>query len=1022
MKSSRSITLVFVFLFVVVKYACALDPDRHISQYGHATWRLQDGFFSSPNSITQTKDGYIWIGTLNGLVRFDGVRFSPWTPPKGQSLPDTRITSILGTRDGSLWIGTTAGLSRLKDGELVNYSSMPIGISSIIEDHTGTVWATRYNVRDGKGPLCRAGEKELQCFGEHDGIPVNYGVGLNEDSLGNLWIGSYMLCRWRPGSSATTYFAEELKSLKGDPGVLDIAAGPAGSLWAALEGTGPGLGVRQYVDGKWSSYMARGFDGSRVSAHALFLDRDKSLWVGTEAQGMYRIHNGQAEHYQTTDGLTGDFVAGLFQDREGNLWIATNGGVDFFRDTPVISYSTHEGLSSDSTNSVLASSDGSVWVGNREALDILHEGKISILSARQGLPGLAVTALFEDHNHCLWLGTSHKLATYEHGKFTEIRNADGSVFRTELFSITEDVNHDIWVVTEGHHLFRVRDRKVIEEIPLHDIQYSDWLAADQKSGIWLDSFGNKLAHYHDGHLDIVVLPYHGTKILKTRSLFVDSDNSIWAATTDGLFRWKDGQSSALDVRNGLPCSAMFSLVKDNHGSYWLYTQCGLLKITEQEIAAWRSQPESKVTVQVFDGLDAAQPGSASAQPKVSKSPDGRLWFVNGIVLQTVDPDHLFRNDLAPPVHIEGIVANRQDYQPRDQLHLPALMRDLEIDYTALSFPVPRRVRFRYKLEGHDAAWQDPGTRRQAFYSDLAPGNYRFRVIACNNDGVWNDEGASLSFIIPPAWYQTHWFQGLCVAFGIFLVWVLYRLRVQQIAAAINARFDERLDERTRLAREFHDTLIQTIQGSKMVAEDALDESTDPARMRRALEKLAVWMGQATQEGRAALNSLRASTTQRNDLAEAMQRAVDDCVVRGSMTGSLSVEGSVSEMHPIVRDEIYRIGYEAIHNACMHSGASHLTVHLRYAQNLFISVHDNGKGIPPEVLAKGREGHFGLQGMRERAARIGAKLNLSSSPASGTKIELTVPGNIVFRHRTLMQVLLKKIRVLFPKPVQTTIPH
>ena len=1012
MKNSRTTTFVLV-LFFAVRSVCALDPNRDISQYAHSAWRLQDGFFSTPNSITQTADGYIWLGTLNGLVRFDGVKFVPWIAPKGQSLPDTRITSILGTRDGSLWIGTVAGLSRLKDGELLNYSHMPIGISSIIEDHTGTVWVTRYSVRDGKGPLCRAAGKELQCFGESDGIPVNYGIGLNEDSLGNLWIGSYMLCRWRPGSSATTYFKEELKHLKGDPGVLDIAAGPSGSLWAALEGAGPKLGVRHYVDGKWASYVVPGFDGSLVNGHTLFLDRDKVLWVGTETQGLYRVHGDMADHYRSVDGLTGDSVAGIYQDREGNLWVATNGGVDFFRDTPVVSFSTHEGLSSAGTRSVLASSDGSVWVGNQEALDVLREGKISTISARQGLPGQDGTALFEDHNHRLWIGTGEKLVIYEHGRFQEVRNSDGSAFRVEggLFAITEDVDHDIWAMAGGHHLFRIRDQKVREEIPLNGIQFCNWLAADKKAGIWIGSVGNKLAHYHDGHLDIVQLTYRGAIVLRTRSLFVDSDNSIWAATTVGLFRWKDGHINVLDTRNGLPCSSIFSLVNDDQGSYWLYAQCGLLKITALELAKWKSQPDSKVAVESFDALDAVQAGSANAQPKASKSLDGRLWFVNGIALQMIDPSHLHRNDIVPAVHIEGLVANHQDYQLQKHLRLPALIHNLEIDYTALSFSVPRRVRFRYRLEGYDAGWQDPGTRRQAFYNDLRPGKYRFRVIACNNDGVWNETGEALDFNIAPAWYQTGWFMVLSVAFGILIVWILYRLRLQQVAAGINARFDERLDERTRMAREFHDTLLQTIQGSKMVADDALDEP-NPVRMRHALERLSTWMGQATQEGRAALNSLRASTTQRNDLAEALLRAVDDCLARGSMGGSFSIEGTVAEMHPIVRDEIYRIGYEAIRNACLHSRATRLAVQLRYAQDLVLSVHDNGKGIDSGILASGKEGHFGLQGMRERATRIGAKLNLSSSSDSGTAIVLTVPGNVIFQRENLVRTFLIKIKGLF----------
>jgi signal transduction histidine kinase len=310
--------------------------------------------------------------------------------------------------------------------------------------------------------------------------------------------------------------------------------------------------------------------------------------------------------------------------------------------------------------------------------------------------------------------------------------------------------------------------------------------------------------------------------------------------------------------------------------------------------------------------------------------------------------------------------------------------------------VPQKVHFRYMLEGHDAGWEEPGTRRQAFYSDLSPGTYRFRVVACNGDGIWNETGATLAFSVAPAWYQATWFRFLCSATAIFVVWVLYRLRVRKIARAISARFDERLAERTRLARELHDTFLQTIQGSKMVADDALEQSADPVRMRRAMERLSVWLGQATEEGRAALNSLRTSTTERNDLAEALQRATEDDLVPSAMTVTFSVVGEAREMHPIVRDEVYRIGYEAIRNAAMHSRASRLEVELKYAQDLMIRVSDNGIGIDPAVADQGKDGHFGLQGMRERAARIGGKLTLVSSATSATEITLVVPGGIVFR--------------------------
>jgi signal transduction histidine kinase len=454
----------------------------------------------------------------------------------------------------------------------------------------------------------------------------------------------------------------------------------------------------------------------------------------------------------------------------------------------------------------------------------------------------------------------------------------------------------------------------------------------------------------------------------------------------------------LDRRNGLPCDRIFSMVKDRHGSVWLYAQCGLLRIEAAEFARWRHDPQTIVTMMALDGRDGAHPGMQTvAQPSATRSADGRLWFMNGLMVQSVDPDHLYQNHVLPPVHIEGLVADGKQYSPDNQLRLPALTRDLEIDYAALSYSVPQKVHFRYLLEGHDTKWQEAGERRQAFYTDLGPGKYRFRVMGSNNDGVWNEEGASLQFSVLPAWYQTTWFKFAFGAAIVFTIWALYRLRVRQVAHALSMRFDERLAERTRIARDLHDTFLQTVQGSKMVADDALDTPYDTSRMRKALEQLSAWLEQAIEEGRAALNSLRTSTTVTNDLAEGLRRATEAASGSQEMAVAVSVVGEAREMHPIVRDEVYRIGYEAIRNAQAHSHGSSLAVELRYAHDLELRVRDNGVGIDPTVIDHGKNGHFGLQGMQERAARIGGKLSIVSSAQSGTNVTLVVPGAITFVH-------------------------
>jgi len=325
---ARSSLNLWVCLVIVVLCipANALDPNRHISQYGHTVWRVQDGAIDPAGEITQTADGYLWLGTWNGLLRFDGVKFVPYAPP-GLNLPTRGFTFLLGARDGSLWIGMRSGLSRLKDGRLQVYTRPEdhSGISTILQDHEGTIWVTRYSLAPGEGPLCRVEGNGLHCYGEADGIPVRYGLGLTEDKSGNIWFGSTVLCRWRQGS-ATTY----LNELRGHPnardGVIDVAAGSSGEMWAATDGVGQDLGIRHFSGGKWSAYVIPGLDGTNVLSHALFVDRTQSLWIGTEQNGLYRVHDGIVDHYGTADGLSGDSVSDFFEDHEGNLWVGTNGG------------------------------------------------------------------------------------------------------------------------------------------------------------------------------------------------------------------------------------------------------------------------------------------------------------------------------------------------------------------------------------------------------------------------------------------------------------------------------------------------------------------------------------------------------------------------------------------------------------------------------------------------------------------------------------------------------------------------
>ncbi|HTD55658.1 MAG TPA: two-component regulator propeller domain-containing protein [Silvibacterium sp.] len=983
--------------------AWAVDPATLISQYAHSTWHVADGTIAgSPNTIAQTSDGYMWIGTELGLVRFDGARFVQWNPPSGERLLDSRIYSLLGTEDGSLWIGTNYGLYRWKDGKLTNFAGLSGRVEALVEDNAGSIWLARTRIVDTMGPVCRVRDGQLTCFGTDDKVPFANVLQLASSREGYLWLAGYSeVSRWKPGVSVE-YFRNQPRKTEGIPLFKAITTGPDGSIWAVISGREPVLHIQHFVQGSWISqaFPAVPVENSQITA--LFVDPTGALWIGTSLSGFFRVQDGHTEHYDRTDGLSSNSILKFYQDVEGTLWVVTSAGIDNFRDLHVLSYSMRQGLASDGAISVVASRDGGLWVlSNYYSIQKLTDGKFVTILPRPGMEG-HVSVIFEDHSGTLLIGFENGLYGYRDGAFYPVLRDDGAQLGL-VFSMTEDAHHHLWV-RDGPYLDELSEGRVVRELTSPQIPTGYILTALPDGSVALGLVSGDLLVFRDGTAHSIPSNETGNTS-QIRDLAVDPDGTLWGTTMNELVSWKDGVRRNLTVRNGLPCEGIFALLEDESHGIWLYSRCGLIRIARSELDRWWRNPDVVVQTKLLDEGDGVQPGLTSLKPQAARTSDGRLWFANGRVVQVFDPAHEHRNAIPPSVQIEGVIADREPFSPADGLRLPPVTRDLEIEYTALSYVAPQKVFFRYRLEGRDTRWQEPGGRREAFYSDLGPGRYRFHVIACNNDGVWNEVGTMLAFSIAPAWYQTLWFQAACAALILGVVWIVYRLRVRQIALAMNQRFDERLDERTRLARDLHDTLLQTIQGSKMVADDALEQSADPVRMRHALEKLSDWMGQATVEGRAALQSLRASTTERNDLAEALRRATESDLIPASMSVNFSVAGPGSEMHPIVRDEIYRISYEAIRNAAVHSGASRLDVELRYAQDLTVRVRDNGVGIDPEILDRGRPGHFGVQGMRERSARIGGKLTVMSSGGGGTEFQLVVPGGIIFQRASPRRLTL-----------------
>jgi signal transduction histidine kinase len=488
----------------------------------------------------------------------------------------------------------------------------------------------------------------------------------------------------------------------------------------------------------------------------------------------------------------------------------------------------------------------------------------------------------------------------------------------------------------------------------------------------------------------------------------DQDGTLWAATEGGLSRVKNGRVATLTSKNGLPCDTVHWVVEDDAHSFWLYTACGLVRIARPELDAWAIDPKRTIQVTVFDTSDGVRSrwDTSGANPGVAKSADGKLWFLPGDGVSVIDPRHLSINKLPPAVHIEQVKADGKTYDLSRGVRLPALVRDIRIDYTALSFVAPEKVRFRYKLEGQDPEWREVVNDRQVQYSNLKPRHYRFRVTGCNNTGVWNETGDTLDFSVDPAYYQTGWFQAGCVAAFLGVLWGLHRLRLHQIAQEFNVRLEERVNERTRIARDLHDTLLQSFHGLifRFQAADNLLPAR-PGEAKQTLESAIDDAAQAITEARDAVYELRSSTVVTDDLAAAVKAlgvelAAHHTTADGnqdSPTFLVEVEGTPHDLHPILRDEVYRIAGEALRNAFRHARARRIEAEIRYDdRELRVRIRDDGSGIDPSVLQEGRAGHWGLAGMRERAGRMGGQMDLWSDLGAGTEVELRIPASIAYQ--------------------------
>jgi PAS domain S-box-containing protein len=640
-------------------------------------------------------------------------------------------------------------------------------------DVDGSIWVVRGD-NGVSEPLCHVTEDTVQCFGKADGIPITPLDAVLSDGDGGFWLGGQTaLVHWQAGVSET--YPLQGVVANGAPGILSLARGPDGIVWVGVFSDGAGHGLARLEEGAVRSFVTPTFDGSKLHVFALRVDHDGNVWAGTDSDGLLRVHGNAVDRYARPEGLSGSFVRVFFEDREGSVWAATNHGIDKFHDPRVTSFTAAEGLSGDSVVGLLAGRDGTIWVANSDSLDRIVRG--SVTSVRW--PGQQVSSLLEDRRGDLWVGANDGLYLFTDGRFRRLPEPDHQPLGL-IFGLIEDTGGNVWAhcfCGGTGKLLRIRDFLVQEEFSPPQVP-AGRLAPDPQGGIWIGTRTGDLVLLRDGMLKQFPTGSHENPF--PNQLVAQEDGSVLAAFDDGLVGLRQGTTRRMTTKNGLPCGGILSFVQNRDKRWWLNTQCGVVEFPDSELQRWWADPEAVIRTRVHDVLDGARPSARPPFNPAAASPDGRVWFANAGVVQMLDPARLSQRALPARTYIESVVVDRREFQVTPDLVLSPHPRDLQIAYTSPSFQIPQKVQFRYRLDPVDREWNDAGTRRQAFYTDLAPGKYSFRVTACNRDGVWNDDAATLAFSVAPAYYQTTWFRASCVALSCALLWAAYRLRIRHL--------------------------------------------------------------------------------------------------------------------------------------------------------------------------------------------------------------------------------------------------
>ena len=977
--------------------AIALEPSTPLANYGRQTWVMENGLpQNTVQALLQTRDGFVWLGTEVGLVRFDGNGFQVFDRNSTPALPGNDVRCLLETKDGALWIGTSEGLARWKDGVVKAFTTrdgLPgNGIRALVEAANGGLWVWT------DGGLARLNGEKFVAQDVVGGLPASAITTVTGDGRGDLWVSTsegvdvFHDGRWAhsaPGPQLPNEVVEFVQTLPGN----------------SLKGSGVQLALASqstlvFFGGRALEHLRVGKElpGSRIQT--IFVDRRGSLWIGTNG-GLARFAGGKIELLPVTDPLASASVLALMEDSEGNIWVGTEtGGLHILRDQRFRTVGAREGLSSDATTTVVEDKTGTLWVGtNGAGLNALkpgaagiNAGPVKTYSVRNGLLSDVILSLAAAPNGDLWVGTPDGLNRIRGARVDSFTSADG-LPDDFIRSLLVDTDGSLWIGTRRgltHWTYRNGGPggAHMETFSHANGLGSDLvgaLARDSAGNLWVATFaglsrlrGGTIANYTTAN---------GLSSNVITALLSRGDGTLLIGTQDHGWNVWDGQRFSPEKHDGLDQTSIHAILDDGDGHLWFATGNGIARCdcAGAGNAMQGAGCSHWIEFGATDGLRSRETATNS-HPSAWRSGDGRLWFATSKGIVEVDPAHFPVNNVPPPVALERFAVDDlpQALHAADSaLRIPAGHVHFQFDYAGLSFTAPQKVRYRYMLEGFDRDWTDAGARRSAYYTNIPPGRYTFRVQAANNDGLWNTAGAALTFELRPHYYQTTWFLVLLLLAAAGMIVLLLRLRLRRAEGEFRAV----LGERNRIAREIHDTLAQGYVGISVQLEVLAEllRLKKPEEASKHLDLTREYVREGLAEARQSIWALRSQDSDETTLPVRLRRMTEAEDGHG-LEAKFSIFGAYRPMPPGTEREFLRVAQEAIHNVKKHAGAKQLLVQLEYGRDgVALEVRDDGSGFAAQQGPQ--PGRFGLTGMRERAAAIGGTLEVVSEPGAGTTVRL-----------------------------------